>query len=286
MAIFAETVGDKTLFAAFSFLRVKNANFAKNLRQESAKTAETVVIFFAIWYNIRVWVREARKSSFALSRSFKRRGRFILETYAFISDLDEFFCKEYADYDKLCVLPGYVMPKMQTTERRSDGTDYSYTLPAKTMSLSNQQNAPLLLAELKSRLVDKTLSFSFVPLGFFTRCFSRFSKKSFLKQFTAVCARYAIGVNDALAKTSVGEKVRKRIAKGTYIPSKNLLFTIALRCGFSVQDTEQLLSATGEKFDFTLVKDVVVCYLLVHKVHASGMIDVALAEYKIDGLFF
>lgn len=231
-------------------------------------------------------MREAREASFASSRSLWRRGRFVLETYAFISDLDEYFCNEYADYDKLCVLPGYVMPKMQTTERRADGRDYSYTLPANTMRLSNQKNASSLLVELKSRLVDKTLSFSFVPLGFFARTFGRFSKKTFVKVFSSVCTRYSLGVRETLAKTSVGEKVRKRIEKGAYLPSKNMLFTIALACGFSVQDTELLLAATGEEFDFTIVKDVVVCYLLVHKVHASGMIDAALAEYKIDGLFF
>ena len=46
-----------------------------------------------------------------------------MEKYAFISDLDDYFCEKYANYDRMCVLKGYVMPKMQTTQRREDGTD-------------------------------------------------------------------------------------------------------------------------------------------------------------------
>ena len=56
--------------------------------------------------------------------------------YDFIADLDEYFCEKYANYDKLCVLDGYRMPKMQTSEVRADGRTYAYTLPANTMRLA------------------------------------------------------------------------------------------------------------------------------------------------------
>ena len=45
--------------------------------------------------------------------------------FDFLEDLDEYFCEKYANYDHICILNGYEMPKMQTTERREDGTDYS-----------------------------------------------------------------------------------------------------------------------------------------------------------------
>ena len=89
-----------------------------------------------------------------------------MENYAFISDLNDYFCEKYANYDRICVLKGYVMPKMQTTERRPDGTDYSYTLPANTMRLSLQQNKAELLSQLTQRMTDYTFSFSFRPLSF------------------------------------------------------------------------------------------------------------------------
>ena len=59
--------------------------------------------------------------------------------YDFIADLDGFFCETYANYDKLCVLPGYVMPLMQRSEVRADGRTYAYTLPADTMRLAKQE---------------------------------------------------------------------------------------------------------------------------------------------------
>ena len=36
----------------------------------------------------------------------------------FILALDEYFCEKYENYDKLCIIDGYKMPKMQTTEVR------------------------------------------------------------------------------------------------------------------------------------------------------------------------
>ena len=75
-----------------------------------------------------------------------------MEKYAFISDLDDYFCEKYANYDRMCVLKGYVMPKMQTTQRREDGTDYSYTLPPETMRLSLQENKAALLKQLKEEM--------------------------------------------------------------------------------------------------------------------------------------
>ena len=80
--------------------------------------------------------------------------------YDFLVDLDEYFCEKYANYDKLCVLPGYRMPTMQATSTDEFGRSYSYTLPANTMRLALQENKAEILAELKKRIVDKGFSFS------------------------------------------------------------------------------------------------------------------------------
>ena len=208
-----------------------------------------------------------------------------MEKYAFISDLNDYFCEKYANYDKICVLKGYVMPKMQTTERRPDGTDYSYTLPPETMRLSLQKNKAELLAQLKAGLTDFTFSFSFRPLSFFERMRSR-SKYSFKKTFAAVCAKYSLTAEEALSKTDIGEKTKKRLLNGVYNPTKNLLLTLALICGFSMQDTEALLGTCGLSFDYALVKDVTVSYLIANKVHNADMVRAALEEFKVDGLFF
>ncbi|MCI5975205.1 MAG: hypothetical protein SPH68_08210 [Candidatus Borkfalkiaceae bacterium] len=209
-----------------------------------------------------------------------------MEKYAFISDLNDYFCEKYANYDKICILKGYVMPKMQTTERRPDGTDYSYTLPPETMRLSLQKNKAELLSELKERITDYTFSFSFRPLSFFEKLRNNRSKYSFRKTFSAVCARYSLTAEEALSRTDIGDKTKKRLLGGAYYPTKNLLFTLALVCGFSMQDTEALLTVCGLSFDYALVKDVTVSYLIVNRVHNEEMARAALEEFKVDGLFF
>lgn len=209
-----------------------------------------------------------------------------MEKYAFISDLDDYFCEKYANYDRMCVLKGYVMPKMQTTQRREDGTDYSYTLPPETMRLSLQENKAALLKQLKERMCDYTFSFSFRPLGFFEKLRCNRSKNSFKKVFAGICAKYSVTPEQALGVTDIGEKTKKRILKGAYYPTKNLIFTLALACGFSMEDTETLMAVCNVSFDYAIVKDVVVSYLLVNRVHNAEMIDAALEEYAVDGLFF
>ena len=129
-----------------------------------------------------------------------------MEKYAFISDLDDYFCEKYANYDRMCVLKGYVMPKMQTTQRREDGTDYSYTLPPETMRLSLQENKAALLKQLKERMCDYTFSFSFRPLGFFEKLRCNRSKYSFKKVFAGICAKYSVTSEQALGVTDIGEK--------------------------------------------------------------------------------
>ena len=117
--------------------------------------------------------------------------------YDFIADLDGFFCEAYANYDKLCILPGYVMPLMQRSEVREDGRTYAYTLPANTMRLANQEKKNEILAELKKRLTDTTFSFSFRPVGKFHRVKNIFSKYAFHKNLKKTLDKYGISFAEA-----------------------------------------------------------------------------------------
>ena len=58
----------------------------------------------------------------------------------FISDLDAYFCENYADYDKLSGLTGYRMPLMQATKKDEFGREVGYTLPKTEMRLALQEN--------------------------------------------------------------------------------------------------------------------------------------------------
>ena len=204
--------------------------------------------------------------------------------FEFIADLDEYFCEQYANYDKLCVLPGYRMPKMQDTREDEFGRKYSYTLPANTMNLANQANKAELLTELKNRMHDKNFSFSFRPLGFFARLADNGSKESFRKIFKEIARQNAIDVNVFGEYLNVEPIVWKNILKGKFYPSKSLLFAIGVAGHLNFRDTKTLLAVCGYEFEFDEVQDTVMSYLLSRGVYNAAMVNAALEEYKLQPL--
>ncbi len=205
--------------------------------------------------------------------------------YDFLTDLDEFFCENYANYDKLCVLPGYKMPVMQGTRIDEYGRTYAYTLPSNTMRLSTQEKKAEILVELKTRLSDNAFSFSFAPLGLWSSLKNRLSSHGFLHIFKGILKKYGLDEESGRAGLTVDKEIWRGILKGKFLPSKNLLLSFALTAQLSADDTLILLRLCGEELDFTQPKDLVLCYLLQNKVYDRGMIAAALDEYKISNLF-
>ena len=203
----------------------------------------------------------------------------------FIADLDAYFCEKYAGYDKISILPGYKMPMMQASEVDEFGRTRAYTLPANTMRLAKQEKKDEILAELKNRMVDVTFSFSFAPQSGFARIKSRFSKYAFYKVLAKMMKKYDFTDNDALENLTVDEEIWRGIRKGKFMPSKNLIFSIALAAQMSYDDAEALLALAGFEWDFAVVKDVILCYLFQQKVYNPAMREQALSEYKVTNLF-
>ena len=205
--------------------------------------------------------------------------------FDFIADLDEYFCEKYANYDRLCVLPGYKMPVMQASEVDEFGRTRAYTLPANTMRLALQEKKKELLARLKEKMVDVTFSFSFQPMGFFASLKSKYSKYGFTKNFKKMLEKYGLSEADAFAGVDISEEIWRKICNGKFLPSKNLVLSLALTAQLSFDDTEELLAYLAEEFDYAIVKDVVLSYLLNNKVYNPEMIEKALTEYKVANLF-
>lgn len=203
--------------------------------------------------------------------------------YEFINDLDAFFCEYYAGYDKICVLKGYKMPLMQRSERQN-GKMRAYTLPANTMRLSLQENAADLLRQLKEKLKDKTISFSFTTVGFFKRLRKREQYKIAYQTFIALLKMYKMD-KENVEGLNVDKEVWANIRKGKFLPSKNLIFTLALVGHFTADDTQKMLNMYNYDFEYDIEKDVVIAYLLTKKVFNADMVKAALDEYKIGYLF-
>ncbi len=205
--------------------------------------------------------------------------------FDFMQDLDAYFCEKYANYDKICVLPNYRMPKMQTSEVREDGRTYAYTLPANTMRLAKQEGKDELLAELKNRLSDKTFSFSFRTVGLFTRIKNKFSKYAPYKWLKIILGKCGTTAEEAGALLAIDKKIWTGICKGKFLPTKNLIFSLALTSQLGIEYMKDLFAVCDYDLDFTFEKDVVISYLLEQKVYNRPMMDAALAEYKIENLF-
>ena len=205
--------------------------------------------------------------------------------FDFIADLDAFFCEKYANYDKLCVLPGYKQPLMQATRVNPDGSTYSYTLPMDTMRLAKQEAKEELLKELKTRLVDNTFSFSFFPYGFFRKIKLKFAEDSFHKILQGIFQRNNISEQEAGEDLDVSKEIWTNIWNGKFAPTKNLIFSIALVARLSFEDTDTLMATIGYEWDDSIAKDVVVRYLLQQRVYNREMIDRALKEYRVENLF-
>ena len=205
--------------------------------------------------------------------------------FDFIADLDGYFCEKYANYDKICILPDYKMPKMQTSEVREDGRTYAYTLPANTMRLALQEKKAELLQTLKSRLADKTFSFSFRTHGFFARMKNRRSKYGTVKWLKSLLAKYNETADSAFACLSIDREIWDGIVSGKFLPTKNLVFSLVLTMGMTEEDMENFLAVCGYELDFTMEKDVVISYLVHAKIFNPEMVKAALDEYKITNLF-
>jgi hypothetical protein len=206
-------------------------------------------------------------------------------SYEFIGDLDKYFCEKYANYDKLCVLPGYKMPVMQATKIDEFGRTRAYTLPAETMRLALQDKKEELLVALKNKMTDTTFSFSFQPMGLFASLKSNYSKYGFSKNFRKMLEKYGLDEKEVLSHLNISEEIWKKVYTGRFLPTKNLIFSLALTAQLTLEDTEELLAYIFEQFDYTLVKDTVISYLLRNKVYNLDMINAALQEYKIENLF-
>lgn len=202
-----------------------------------------------------------------------------------MTDLDEYFCEKYANYDKLCVLPGYQMPKMQDSKIGEDGLTYTYTLPASTMRLANQANKAEILKELKARCFDQTFSFSFKVQSIFRRIANVFRKNTSGKVLRRLLEKHNLTMEQAGENLSIDKEIWKGIYKGTFEPTKNTVYSLALTAHFTAEETDELFKVCKYEWDYTLVKDTVLSYLLQNRIYNAEMLRVAFEEYNVENLF-
>ena len=200
--------------------------------------------------------------------------------HTYLQALDEHFCAGYSDYVRLSALPGYEMPEMLylgkegVIERRDSSA----------MRLCNQKNRDELLKTFKESLADTNFTFSFSFIPFSERVRDRFRKHTFAKILPAVLAHYNETPESAGQKLDIEPLFWNKIVKGKLYPEKNTVLALALVCRMQVQDVNNLLAVCGFPLDEANVRDVVLGYLITHRIFNAEMRDRCLAEYKITNL--
>lgn len=190
--------------------------------------------------------------------------------------LDEYFCSQYANQTKLAAIPGFVQPVVNAETILSGDVE--------RYKLSHQKEKETLLAAFKQSLVDKDFSFSFTEKSLFKRMKERKNKNTFEKVFSRVAEKYSLDKVALYRELTVSESIWRKILKGVYNPSKNLILALSLSCGLSGKDASLLLSTCDYRFDAESVRDVVVTYLLSYGIYNNALVWEALDEYKITCL--
>ena len=203
----------------------------------------------------------------------------------FLADLDEFFCEKFAGYELFCGLPQYRMPTMQATKTDEYGRKFSYTLPKSTLRLADQEHKVELLAIVKEKLNTKEFSFSVHPNKWHQVLKHRFSKKGFAKTAEMVAGRYNLSFEQLFDGVEIDEFAIKGMKSGEFLPTKNMLFSVALTAQLSLDDTHELMIAGEMEWDYALQRDVVVRYLLERSIYNEEKVAAALKIYKVKHLF-
>lgn len=199
---------------------------------------------------------------------------------AFIKPLDEYFCANYSDYQKISAIAGYRMPDLIVIGK--DGN--IARRESERMRLCHQENCEELLVAFKNGLADTffSYSFSFVPLR--ERIKDAFRKHTFAKLFPVVIKRCGETVESAGNKITLDTKIWNGIVKGRLYPEKNTILALAITCRIPLQDVKNLLAVCGFRLQKDSVRDVVAEYLISQNIYNEEMRDRCLSEYKIENL--
>ncbi len=203
-----------------------------------------------------------------------------METPAYLSGLDTWFCSRYSDYARLGAIEGYEMPELLYIAK--DG-NVARRDPS-CMRLSHQSDPETLLARFKEGLVDTTFTFSFYFPKFRARVRSYFSKDTFAKRLPKVLESCGETVGGIGEKLTVEPRFWKKIVAGSLFPEKNTVLAVALAAGVRHDGLNELLEASGFGMDDASVRDVVVSFLITQHITNTEMIARCLAEYRITNL--
>ena len=202
-----------------------------------------------------------------------------------LRDLDAFFCKTYADYDRIASMPSYQAVSVSRVPEAGGKGRSGADLLDEARKLCYQPQADAVLAELKECMADDSFSFSFRVAPLLRRIGAFFSARRAPGRLLSVLVqKYGGDAVQAPARLGVAQEIWQGMCRGRLIPEKGLLFKAILLYGFSREDAVVLMRACSAYYDHTRVRDVVVQYLVQYRILNEQMIARAFEEYRLRPL--
>ena len=199
-----------------------------------------------------------------------------------MQDLDDYFCKKFADFDMIGSMPSYESVTVSMILKNKNRIEEGEYAANEMRKISYQPNPAKVLAEIKERYVDNTFTFSFRPAPFKQRIAALFGGRNTSGKFIAKLIRnYGEQPEGLWEKIGLAQKDWKAVLRGFYIPEKSLIYKITLLLGLSREDNFALMKECGCYYDFADARDVIVRYLVDYRVYNRDMIDAAFDEYHI-----
>ena len=199
----------------------------------------------------------------------------------FISDLNDYFCKRYINFDRISSMPSYESVTISMVLKNRNRIEEGAYASNEVRKLAYQPNAAQVLSKLKERYVDDNFSFSVRVAPWKKRVAAFFGKSFTGHAVSAVVKKYGEDPSAMAERLGIGEKVWKNVLKGYYIPEKVLLFKLFLLLGMRQEDCNTLMKVCETYFNFEDARDVVVKYLLDYRVFNREMIDAAFDEFHL-----
>ena len=95
----------------------------------------------------------------------------------------------------------------------------------------------------------------------------------------------AITAEELGENLAIDKNTWKKICLGDYLPTKNMIFSIALTARASYEDVCYMLATRGMEFNYTEEREVVISYLLKQKIFNEEMVKAAFKEYSVRNLY-
>ncbi len=198
-----------------------------------------------------------------------------------IRDLNEYFSKQYTNFDRISSMPSYESVTISMVLRNRNRIEEGDYASNEMRKIVYQPQAEKVLAELKERYVDDNFSFSVRVAPWRKRVAALFGKSFTGHAVKTVVRKYGEDPASLAGRLGVDEKLWKNVLKGYYIPEKVLLYKLFLLLGMRREDCDTLMKICGVSFSFEDARDVVVRYLIDYRVFNTEMIGRAFDEFHI-----